>query len=165
MNPKLQPPDIFYVEAAKGWCELHAYSEAEAELDKVSPEARNHPKFLEARWQVCANLQKWETALDVANTLITLVPEVPEGWIYKGSTLVGLKRLPEAHDTLSQAAEKFPSDEIFAYDFACVCCAMGRYDESKDWLGKAIDVGGNPIRARALDDPDLEALWNSLRQP
>lgn len=160
----LYPPDRIHVEAAKGWCELHAYSEAEAELDKVSPESRNHPKFLEARWQVCANLDRWETALDIANTLIGLAPEVPEGWIYKGSALVELKRLPEAHETLSQAAAKFSSDEIVPYDLACVCCAMRRFDESKSWLGKAIDAGGNRIRLRALDDPDLEPLWESLRE-
>ena len=165
MTPKLQPPDSMYVEAAKGWCELHAYSDAETELEKVSSESRNHPKFLEARWQVCANLERWESALDVANALTCVAPEVPEGWIYKGSALVELKRLPEAHEVLSQAAAKFSSDEIVLYDLACVCCAMGRFDESKSWLGKAIDAGGDAIKLRALDDPDLEPLWESLREP
>jgi predicted Zn-dependent protease len=154
-----------YVEAAKGWCELHAYPEAEAELEKVSPELRNHPVVLEARWQMCANLERWEAALDAATALVGLAPESPEGWIYKGSALVELKRLAEAHQTLSLAAAKFSSDEIILYDLACVCCAMGRVDESKSWLGKAIDAGGNPIKLRALDDPDLEPLWDSLRQP
>ena len=96
--------------------------------------------------------------------LVRLAPESPEGWIYKGSALVELKRLSEAHQTLSLAAAKFPSDEIILYDLACVCCAMDRVDESKSWLGKAIDASGNPIKLWALDDPDLEALWVSLRQ-
>ena len=29
----LEPPDSQYVEAAKGWCELHAFTEVDAELD------------------------------------------------------------------------------------------------------------------------------------
>jgi len=65
---------------------------------------------------------------------------------------------------LSQAAAKFSTDVIVHYDLACVCCAMGRLDESQSWLRKAIDAGGNPVRLRALDDPDLEPFWESLRQ-
>jgi len=29
-------------------------------------------------------------------------------------------------------------------------------------LGKAIELGGNEIKLRALDDPDLEPLWREI---
>jgi hypothetical protein len=59
------------------------------------------------------------------------------------------------------AAMKFPSDVIILYDLACICCALKREEEARDWLGKAIEAGGNEIRKRSLDDPDLEPLWKS----
>ena len=29
-------------------------------------------------------------------------------------------------------------------------------------MGKAIELGGNEIKLRALDDPDLEPLWREI---
>jgi hypothetical protein len=60
------------------------------------------------------------------------------------------------------AAKRFPTDEIILYDQACVCCSMERIEEARDWLGRAIEAGGNEIKLKALDDPDLEPLWRNL---
>jgi tetratricopeptide (TPR) repeat protein len=161
MTP-LQSPDSQHVEAAKGWCELHAFREANDELEKVTPKLRYHPSVLEVRWQVYANLEKWDGALDIARALVTMRPDWANGWIYKASSLTELNRHQEAYETLSTAAERFPADEIILYDLACVCCALKRVDEARTWMGKAIEAGGDEIRRRALDDSDLESLWNGL---
>jgi hypothetical protein len=50
MKP-LEPPDSLHVQAAQGWCELHAFAEADTELDKIDASLRAHPKVLEVRWQ------------------------------------------------------------------------------------------------------------------
>lgn len=50
MKP-LEPPDSLHLQAAHGWCELHAYTEADAELDKIDASRRAHPRVLEVRWQ------------------------------------------------------------------------------------------------------------------
>ena len=50
MKP-LALPDSHHLQAAQGWCELHAYPEADAELDKIDASLRAHPKVLEVRWQ------------------------------------------------------------------------------------------------------------------
>ena len=34
MKP-LEPPDSFHLQAAQGWCELHAFLEANDELEKI----------------------------------------------------------------------------------------------------------------------------------
>ena len=64
----------------------------------------------------------------------------------------------EAYETLSTAAGRFPADGIILYDLACICCALGRLNEARAWLGKAIEAGGKEIKLLALDDPDLEPL-------
>ena len=38
---------------------------------------------------------------------------------------------------------------------------LGKKFEARRRLAKAIDIGGDGVKARALDDPDLEALWRS----
>jgi hypothetical protein len=63
------------------------------------------------------------------------------------------------------AAVRFPTGEIILYDLSCVCCALKWPDEARAWLGKAIEEGGNEIKLKALDDPDLEPVWASLKEP
>ena len=163
MKP-LDRPDSLHLEAAKGWCELHAFAEADAELDNITASLRAHPKVLEVRWQIYANLEKWEGALEIASALVTMRPDWANGWIYKASSLTELNRHEEAYETLSAAAARFPSDEIIPYDLACVCCALKRLEEARIWLGKAIEAGGREMKLRALDDPDLTPLWQGLRE-
>ena len=160
----LQRPDSLHLQAAQGWCELHAFAEADDELDKIAASLRVHPKVLEVRWQICANLEKWAGALDIASAIVKVVPEWPSGWIYRASSLTELNRQQEAYETLSAAAALFPRDEIILYDLACVCCALKRVDEARSWLGKAIEAGGNAIRLKALDDSDLEPLWREIKK-
>jgi tetratricopeptide (TPR) repeat protein len=145
----------------KGWCELDSFLEANAELDQVKPECRAHPDVLEARWQVYANLEKWEGALESASVLMRTVPGKPEGFLYTASSLQELGRSEEAFQTLMKAVNRFPSDEIVLFDLACLCCMLGRAEEARNWLSKAIEVGGEDIKLRAMDDPDLQPIWNS----
>ena len=128
-------------------------------MEKVAPEKRAHPDVLEARWQVYANLGKWEGALEIATAILALDPERPQGWIYRASSLNELGRPDDARGTLMEAAEKFPLDEIILYDLACVSCRLGKLEEAQGWLAKAIEIGGKETKLRALEDPDLEAVW------
>jgi hypothetical protein len=77
--------------------------------------------------------------------------------------MVELDRHQEAYETLSAAAALFPGDEIIPYDLACICCALKRVDVARLWLSKAIEVGGDAIKLKALDDTDLEPLWGELK--
>ena len=61
MKP-LPAPDSHHLQAAQGWCELHAFAEADAELDRIATSLGTHPKVLEVRWQIYANLEKWAGA-------------------------------------------------------------------------------------------------------
>lgn len=157
MKP-LSIDDRRHVEAAKGWCELHSFQDADAELEQVTPENRDHPDVLEARWQVCANLDKWEEALDLANAIARKRPGGPEGYIYTASSLREMDRFEEAFLVLLQAVERFPDDEMILYDLACICCCLERPEDARNWLSRAVDVGGDELMKRALTDPDLELI-------
>jgi tetratricopeptide (TPR) repeat protein len=159
---ELELHDQRHLQSAQGWCDLHAFTEADAELDKITASLRAHPKVLEVRWQIYANLEKWAGALDIASAIVKKVPDWSSGWIYRASSLTEMNRQQEAYETLSAAAALFPGDEIIPYDFACGCCALKRPDEAKTWLGKAIEAGGNEIKLKALDDPDLKPLWKNI---
>jgi pimeloyl-ACP methyl ester carboxylesterase len=102
-------------------------------------------------------------ALAIAVCLTQLMPSKAVGWIYQGSALVELSRHDDGYAVLLQAHERFPHDEILAYDLACVCCALGRDDEAAGWICKAIALAGDEMRQRALEDPDLTRIRDRLK--
>jgi hypothetical protein len=42
---------------------------------------------------------------------------------------------------------------------ACICCALGQVDEAREWLAKALEIGGKELKLQALDDAELAAIW------
>lgn len=160
---RLQPPDSHHLAAAKGWLELLAFEDAARELESIGPELRDHSQVLEVRWALAANYGNWQDALAIAVSLTSLMPDKSEGWIYQGSALAELNRPADAYAILLQGHERFPQDEILAYDMACICCLLGREDEAVEWIRKAIALAGDEMRQRAIDDPDLERIRNRLK--
>jgi tetratricopeptide (TPR) repeat protein len=157
MNP-LAHPDSQHVQAAKGWLGLLSLDEAARELEKIAEEFRSHPDVLEIRWLLAANAKNWTEALSFAERVCYLAPEKPEGWIYRGTSLVELNRYADAYGALRQGQERFPEDEILAYDLGCVCCALGRLDEAIGWIRKSIEISGADVKRQAVEDPDLEPI-------
>ena len=47
------------------------------------------------------------------------------------------------------------------YNLACYACVLGKKFEARRRLAKAIDIGGDGVKTRALDDPDFEELWRA----
>ncbi len=66
-------------------------------------------------------------------------------------------------DALLPAADRFPNQPMIAFNLACYACQLGRLEEAREWLRKAMDVGDEKdIKLRAFDDPDLEPLWANI---
>src|ERR1035438_9905801 len=102
-------------------------------------------------------------AAEVARALTVMLQENSFGWIHWAYSLHELKRTQEAWNVLIPMADKFPCEHTVSYNLACYACRLGNLKESLRWLEKAINLAGKKdIRARALDDPDLELLWNQI---
>lgn len=165
---KLEPPDTHHVSAAIGWLELGNPAEAGEEIARVSPEMLDHPDVLEVRWAICAAGQRWETAVEVAEKLVEAAPERSSGWIHRAyalrrSTGGGLQL---AWAALRPAFDKFPSVSVIPYNLACYAAQFGHLDEGWEWLHKAMEAEGdvNRIKTMALQDADLKALWERIRE-
>lgn len=163
----LQPPDTHYLSSALGWLLLGNRREAEAEFARVSAPARRHPDALEVEWSLHAHAQRWEPALETANTLLEVAPDRASGWLHRA---YALRRLPHgglqtAYEALLPAAEQFPAEPTVAFNLACYTCQLGRLDEARQWLRRACQAADtDPIRRMALEDEDLKALWPEIRE-
>jgi predicted Zn-dependent protease len=163
MAQPLEPQDQRSLSAAEGWIELGNHREAEKELEGLPAERRGHPAVLEIRWQICAKAKDWAEALNIASALVQLLPEHPSGWVHRSFSLHELKRTAEARDNLLRVVDKFQDDPVMRYNLACYECQLGRLEQAKNWLEKALQLGDpKKIKDMARQDPDLQPLWNQI---
>jgi tetratricopeptide (TPR) repeat protein len=137
---QLRPPDILHLQAAQGWLELGNHAEANAELEKITPQLRAHPDVLQVRRAIYAAAEKWEPAVEVARTIAQVLPDSPFGWIHWAFGLHELKRTEEARSVLLPVLDRFRTEYLMRYNLACYACQLGNLKEAWRWLEKAIDM-------------------------
>jgi len=163
----LEPPNTHYLLHAVGWIELGNLVEAKTELAQIGPAFQMHPDVLEVRWLICAEEKKWDEGLQVARALLHSAPDRASGWLHQAyamrrATNGGLR---QAWEVLLPAFERFPRVELIAYNLSCYACQMGELEAARVWLKRALGLGNKDrVRQRALEDPDMEPLWNEIRE-
>lgn len=161
------PPHSHYLSAAQGWMELGNLAESRAELDRMPESLQNHPQVLEVRWDICAMEKDWTAALAVAREFLKVAPESLMGWVHQA---FAARRAPGgglkvAWDALFPAMEKFPDEALVPYNLACYACQMQQLDVARIMFKRAMNLGDKGhFKKMALSDPDLEPLWDELRQ-
>ncbi len=163
----LEPSDRHHLSAVEGWFELGNLHEAMVEWERLSPHARRHPVALELRWRLHAQRGEWDRALEVAEEMVTRAPELRHSWLHRS---YAMRRAPgggleKAWAALRPAADRFPDEELIAYNLACYATQLGRLDEGWEWFLRAMQITGDGrrIRRMALVDEDLQPLWERIR--
>ncbi len=162
---ELEPSDTHRLRAAEGWLGLGLPAEAAAELDALSPSCQRHPDVLEVRWILHAHSQRWDAALAAARELVLATPDRASGWLHRAYALrrAAGGGLTQAQAALQPAAERFPKEPTIPFNLACDACQLGQLDEARNWMKRAMKVGGRDvIRQMALADEDLKPLWSEL---
>jgi Flp pilus assembly protein TadD len=152
--------------AAIGWAELGNLAESRAELAQLSPANRQHPDVLEVEWLVCAEAKDWDKALACARALVDAAPRRVTGWLHQAYALrrVSGGSIEQAWKKLLPAAEKFPNEPTVLFNLACYACQMKDLETARGWLRRALLVGNREQTLKmALSDPDLEPLWEEIR--
>ncbi len=65
---------------------------------------------------------------------------------------------------LIDALERLPDAAVLHYNLACYNCQLGDLPLAKRRLKRAFKLD-RTFREKALQDPDLEPLWDSLSEP
>ena len=158
----LTPPDLLYLESAKGWYLLGNGDEAKADLEKIAPTFANHPDVLEVRFAIYCLGANWPACMEIATALLEAAPERPTSWINCATVLHGLKETRAAWHTLHNVLDRFPKAALIPYNLAVFGCALGQSGDALKMLERALAVGGDAIKGQALADPDLQPLLKSM---
>ena len=155
----LEPPDSHHLNAAEGWLGLGNAVEAQREFEKIAPDMRHHPEVLRLEYHLHERTKQWEHAAETAQRLCQSFPETAFGWIHLAYALHELKRTREAYDVLLPVVNRFPEEHVILYNLACYSCQMGRLEEARVWLDRAMALAGpETIKQMALGDSDLQAM-------
>jgi predicted Zn-dependent protease len=156
-------PELFFLNAAKGWCLLGDLAEAQGELKQLSPRHLEHPDVLEVRFSIAAKRKDWIECMEISACLLETVPERATAWINCAYTLHGMNQTQEAWDALFTVRDRFPGVPIIPYNLACYACRLGKLDDSRQWLRWALQIGGKALRQQAVADADLQPLWTEIK--
>jgi len=151
------------MQRAQGWLELKLPLEANEELDEVQPQLRAHPAVLKLRYQVYADAKQWPMAYEIANTLNRELPQDEFGGVHAAVALYRMGRTREAKELSLDVAERFPKDWSVRYNLACYCAQLMEFDAAQEWFKAAMELNEMPVKRMAVDDPDLEPLWQAMR--
>ena len=164
---KIDLPEAHYVDAAIGWLGLGSLTEAKAELANLPASLQLHPDVLEIRWLIFAEEKQWEEALHAAQALVQAAPDRSSGWLHQAYALrrVEAGGVKKAWQALLPAFDKFPKESTISYNLSCYACQLRQMEAARVWIKRALVIGGKEkIKRMALQDEDLEPLWEEIRE-
>lgn len=144
-----------------GYVHLGMFLDANEELEKLPNEIKTQPLVLEARLELLVEMEKWEDGVLLGQSLLELWPQELEFHFKTAYCLHELKRTKEAKMTLESAPASIRLTALYCYNLACYETQLGNLGIAKLLLQECF-VKEPRYREEALDDPDLEPLWESL---
>ena len=156
-----------HLKASIGYLELGMLEDAAGELGNLQPEVRTSSAVLCVRMEIYRTAKKWtlmEASLESYGSRIPMILFDPDHWNNLAWAVRRKDSIEAAQIILLEALEKFPNDAMTNYNLGCYACLLGAMEEAKKFVGDAIKLDSK-YKLMALDDPDLESLWDSLSLP
>jgi tetratricopeptide (TPR) repeat protein len=158
----LESPDKEFFEAAWGYAQLGMFLDANEELEKIDAFNSAAPEILALRVAIYGGLQKWELAAKMAKRLVEFQPDNVQWVVSLAYATRRANSIEAAKELLLNAESRFPKEAVIKYNLACYECVAGNLEEAKKYLQKCFEIDSS-WRLQALEDEDLEPVWDSLR--
>lgn len=148
---------------ANGYIELGMLDEACEELDAIDPAARLENEVLAIRSKLYLELKNWDLMEAVSKQYARQAPESQYAWINWAYALREQGRNELAKDIALEGLKIHPTESILWFNLACYCSLLGEFQDASDHLNSAIKLD-KIFEKEAVDDPDLQGLWDWLKQ-
>jgi hypothetical protein len=147
------------IDAVNGWFDLGNYVEAFNELDKLPPKHRASNEAMGLRCCIYRKLERWqELEIVAAGCSGRKIEQIPFACHHTWALLMHNRPL-EALAALEKVPYTCAPELLFSR--ACVLCALGEVDQSRNFLSDAIifSIDSNAMKLRALGEPMLARIW------
>ena len=147
---------------ANGYLDLGMVRDAEAELDAIADEDQSNGETLSLRVCLYSERKDWKRMESVSKELISLDGKSAFGWVNLAYALREMERVKEAKEVATEGLERQPKEAVLWFNLACYCSLLGEVEEASTHLDRAIELEKS-FEASAVDDPDLENLWDWIK--
>ena len=149
------------IEPAQGYYELGMFSDAWTALDDLPAQDKDHPLIIMLRLDILLALHRLDDAVVLGSGACRQWPVVDGFYIITVAALIGLSEYAKAKDLLLAAPSSLQQKASYWYDLSRCQSQTGDVLSARKSLRECI-IRNKRFRAKALDDPDLEAVWQSL---
>jgi hypothetical protein len=145
-----------------GYVYLKMFEDANDVLEGLPTNLITHPTVLLARLELLMEVKMWREGVLLGQSLCNVWPSELEFWFRTAYCQHEMKHTQQAKDTLLRAPPAMRETATFHFNLACYETQLGNLEEGKRLLFIAIEKN-KEFQQDALDDPDLEPMWDSLR--
>ena len=147
--------------AAQGFFQLEMWHDAWAELEELQPKFRHDSQVIILRVLILNNLGRWEGAATIGKGALRQYPEFGALYLATAQALRNCRGVAEARAMVVAGEPYLENEAAFHYMLACYDAALGNLDDVKEGLSRAFELKKS-LRQKALDEPDLAPVWESL---
>jgi predicted Zn-dependent protease len=158
----LAPRDERLLAAVLDHIGLQEFTKANDELEKITSIVRDWPEILKVRIQIQEGLKQWALMQATAKTLVEREPGDAASWISWAHATRHAQSVQVARPILLTAIQKHSDVWRLHYDLACCESQLGDFASAKEHITRAF-VLNEDCQTRAMDDPDLKPLWDSMQ--
>ena len=149
------------LQRADGFIDLKLYARAHESLDSIPEPHRDSLPYLLHRLRLLMAEEAWESARQLALATRDALPGEALVWIQLAYATRRASSIEQAQAILVEAEAAFPGDALIRYNLACYACCRSEQKRAKDYLQEAFKRDAS-MRSMAMEDPDLEPLWDEV---
>lgn len=154
-------PFIRQLREAHGYIELGLLDEAAGALEEIAPEKKTSVEVMATRVLLYRKAENWPLLEVVARHLVKARPCEVAWWVDWAFATRRATSIEAAEGILIRAVESHPQEAILHFNLGCYACQTGRIEEAKMRVAQAVRLD-RAFQKAALDDPDLELMWEDF---
>jgi hypothetical protein len=160
----VEPPNPAYertLQAAQGYFQLEMWDEAWDELENLAPEFQHYPQVIFLRLLIFNNMERWEYTVLVGTGALKQYPQFGPLYLATAEALRNFEGAAAAKALLVAGQSVLKGEAVFHFMLGSCECQLGNLEAAKAEVERAFELDGS-LRRPALNEPDLQPLWDSL---
>ena len=131
------------------------------ELESMPPRDRARVEVVLTRLLIMQKTGRWDTGAEIARGAIRAYPDRPDLYLIGAYAIRRSEDVQSALDFLEIGHGCMGEEATYWFNIGCYHCQLGDLGEAKRCVKKAVSLDKS-FQMMALDDEDLEPLWEEL---
>lgn len=149
------------LQAAEGYLDLGMHQDAWDELENLPMDQQHLPDVLALQAVIFLKTENWHSARTVYEHLTSVMPGNAEYWLKLAAAVRHDESVQAAYTILLTAIERHDGNAELAFRTACYGALSGDMHSAKLFLKRSIQLDPG-YKEKALDDPELSAMWDYI---